>query len=455
MKIPDTICDLFRRKSQTNFSLAVYSVIIAILVWFAVSLILYPSVPKTIEKVSLDLEIGTTASSDNTLNVISCDVENVKVKVIGSRTQIANIDSDTLSAYVDTDNIYSAGRKNLPIKIKSTNGIKFEVDSVEPSTAEVIFDKYESAQFPVLPKIPNVKFNDNKTINSNEFSCEPNVVTITGPSSQIKKINTVYASSDREMILDSSYALSSDEIQLLSEDGTVIDNSAMTFDNTSFLINIPVLTVKEVGVYVQILNAPANFDQSCLNLKMSRDTIKIASKNSQTGIPDKLEIGKIVLSDITPDYSHTFYLNSVLETQNCINMSDFTSITVTMNQENLATKKIIIDQSRINISNAPNDGYDYKVITPSIELEIAGDAEIIEKITSNDIIADANLLNVNITEDQFINDVIFSCPKYDNIWAITNYKVSIQRTPKETSAPVQSGTSTHVQTETSTIYPDS
>lgn len=434
MKIPETIRDIFRKKSQTNFSLAMYSIIIAILVWFAVSLTLYPSVPKTIQKVSLDLPIGTTATYDSTLNVISCDVEDVKVKVIGSRTQIANIDSDTLTAYIDIDNVYSAGKKNLPIKVKSTNGIEFEVESIEPSTAEVVFDKYESAQFPVLPKIPNVKFNDNKTINSTEFSCEPNMVTITGPSSQIKKISTVYASSNREMVLDSSYALSSDEIQLYAEDGTVIDSSAMTFDNTSFLINIPVLTVKEVGVTVQIVNAPSNFDQSCLNLKLSADTIKIASKNSQTEIPDKLEIGKIILSDITPDYSRTFDLSTVLEAQGCINMSDITSITVTVDSENLSTKQITLDQSRVNIINAPNNGYDYKVITPNLNIEIVGESDVIDKITSNDIIGDVNLLNANITEDQFIYDVIFSCPKYDNVWAITNYKVSIQRTPKETSS---------------------
>ena len=121
MKIPDTIREIFRRKSQTNFSLAIYSVFIAILVWFIVSLTLYPSVPKTIEKVTLDLAIGSTATSDSTLSVISCDVQNVKVKVIGSRTQIANIDSDTLTAYFDRDYIYTTGRKILHIKVKSTN----------------------------------------------------------------------------------------------------------------------------------------------------------------------------------------------------------------------------------------------------------------------------------------------------------------------------------------------
>lgn len=451
MKIPDTIREIFRRKSQTNLSLAIYSVLIAVLVWFVVSLTLYPSVPKTIEKVTLDLDIGSTATSDSTLSVISCDVQNVKVKVIGSRTQIANIDSDTLTAYVDTDNIYTTGRKNLPIKVKSTNGIEFEVSSIEPSTAEVVFDKYESVQFPVQPKIPNVKFDKNKTLNPNEFSCEPNIVTITGPSSQINKISTVYAVSNREMTLDSSHALSSDEIQLFSEDNTVIDQSSVSFDTTSFLINIPVLTVKEVGVYVQIINAPASFDQNSLNLQMSTDKIKIASKNSQTEIPDKLEIGKIFLSDITPDYSKTFNIDQTLEDKNCINMSDTKSITVTMNSENISTRQITIDQSRVNISNAP-DEYDYKVITQNINLEIAGDAETIEKITPNDIVADVNLLNSNITEDQFTYDVTFSFPKYPDVWAITDYKVSIQRTPKETTTSAEEMTVT--TTTTANIFPE-
>lgn len=468
MKIPETIREVFRRKSQTNFSLALYSVLIAVLVWFAVSLTLYPSVPKTIENVNLDVNIGGTASSDSTLNIISCNVKNVKVKVIGSRTQIASIDTDTLVAYVDTEGVSTVGKKNLPIKVRSTNGIEFEVDSVTPSTAEIEFDKYESMQFPVSPKIPNVKFESSKTINSSEFTCEPDVVTITGPSARLSKIGTVYAVSNREMTLDSSHALSSDEIQLLSEDGTILDSSNLTFNTTNFLINIPVLTTKTVGMYVQIVNAPSDFNKDCLNFKMYADSkeidsITIASKNSQAKIPDSLEIGKIALSDIVPEYSCTFDLSQVLETQNCINMSGITSITVTLEpyesgetdeteepdeSKKITTKTLYLDQSRINISNKPDNNYDYSVLTENLTIDIAGPSDVLAEVTANDIIADVNLLNVNISEDQFTYDVMFSCPKYDNIWAITACKVSIQRTPKEVTTASDSAQNESTSTTT-------
>lgn len=450
MKIAEKMRNSFRRQSQTNFSLVIYSAIIAVLLWFAVSLTLYPSVPKTIENVTLDLAVGSTATADSSLNVISCDVQQVTVKITGSRTQIANIENDTISAYVDTDNVTSTGKKNLPIKIRSNNGIEFEVNSVSPSTASIVFDRYESMQFHVSPQIPKVTFEKSKTINSNEFSCEPDVVTITGPSAQLSKISSVNAISNREMTLDSSHALSSDEIQLLTEDGTVIDQSLMTFSTTNFLINIPVLTTKTVGMYVQIVNAPSDFDQSTLRFNMSADSITIASKSSQTEIPDSLEIGKIFLNDITPDYSHTFDLMPVLELQNCINLSGLNSVTVTLESDNIDTKTLSLDQSRINISNIPDKSYDYSVLTQNLTFEIAGPAEVISEVTANDIIADVNLLNANITEDQFTYDVMFSCPKYDSIWAFTTCKVSVQRTPKETTTAVVAGLPSYSTTTTAT-----
>ncbi|MDE5583159.1 MAG: hypothetical protein K2J08_05600 [Ruminococcus sp.] len=448
MKITEKIRAVFRRQSQTNLSLIIYSAVIAVLLWFAVSLTLYPSVPKTIEDVTLDLAVGSTSIADSSLSVISCDVEQVTVKITGSRTQIANIESDTISAYVDTDNVTTAGRKNLPIKIKSTNGIEFEVNSVSPSTVAVVFDKYESMQFPVSPQIPNVTFEKSKTINSNEFSCEPDIVTITGPSAQLNKIKSVNAVSNKEMTLDSSHALSSDEIQLLTEDGTVIDPSMMTFSTTNFLINIPVLTKKTVGMYVQIVNAPSDFDQSSLRFNLSADSITIASKNSQAEMPDSLKIGTIILSDITPDYSKTFDLAPVLETQNCINLSGLNSVTVTLESDNIETKTLSIDQSRINISNIPDKSYDYAVLTQNLTFEIAGPSEVVSEVTANDIIADVNLLNASITEEQFTYDVIFSCPKYDNIWAMTNCKVSIQRTPQETTTAAADDLQTESTTTT-------
>ena len=76
-------------------------------------------------------------------------------------------------------------------------------------------------------------------------------------------------------------------------------------------------------------------------------------------------------------------------------------------------------------------------------ISVVGPEEIINEITAEDIIADVNLLNADITVDQFNTNVNFSCPKYDNVWITTSSKVSVRRTKTEsTTSPEDTATST-------------
>lgn len=419
------------KRLKNNLSLAIYSVVIAILAWFIVSMTVYPSVPKTISNIPLDIDITGTPAAENDLSVISCSVDSVNVEILGSRAQIGNLNNENLKAHIDASNVTSTGTKQLAITVTSSSGIQYEVKSITPSTATVVFDKYDTRTFPVTPLIPDITFDENKTVYAEEFSCEPDTISITGPSAQLDKITTCYAVSNKEMTLDSSYTVTSDEIQLYSEEGALIDQSSLKFDTTSFIINIPVLTQKTVGLSVSVVNAPGTFDTDCLKFNMSADSITIASKNNLSEIPDTIEIGKIDLRDLDIGYSQTFKLKNVLDASNCINMSNLDSVTVTLDDSGLAKKSIII--SSFSVSNPPDRNYDYEVLTKQLDVTLVGPEDVISEITSSDIIADVNLLNAVISADQFVYDVTISCPKYDNVWAVTNSKISIQRKEKSVS----------------------
>ena len=408
----------------------ILSLLLAILIWLVVAMTLYPSIPKTIENIPLSVDIAGSPAADSGLSVISCDVDTVDVQLVGSRTQIGNLNAENLTAYVDYENVTSTGKKTLSIKVKSDSGINYEVKSITPSTAVVELDKYDTLPFEVKPKIPNVKYAEGKTIDPDEFTCEPDIINITGPSAQLAKISSVYAVSDRSLTLDSSYTLNSDEVQLFSEDGTRIDASSLLFDTSTFTINIPVLTQKTVKPVVQILNAPTDFDQSCLDFKMSADSLTIASNNSFSEIPDTLDIGKIPLSDLDIGYSNTFDISSVLETSGMINKSGIDSITVTLNDEGLAKKEIVLDGSSIRLSNTPNDNYDYDILTQKLTISVIGPEGVISELTASDFTADVNLLNADTSQDQFNYDVTISFLTHDNVWSVTKAKVSIKKTAK-------------------------
>lgn len=425
----------FKEKQlQNNFSLAILSILIAVALWLVISMSQYPDKLKTIAHVPLSTDISGTVAGSNGFSVISSDVSEVTVELVGSRTQVGNLSNENLEAYIDADSVTSAGERTLTIRIRSTSNINYEVKSVEPSSATIVFDKIDTREYPVYAQIPNVSSAvDGKVIDQDDITCEPSVVRITGPSAQLDKISKCYAVSNKELSIDSTYVLSSDEIQLYTDDNALIDQSSLKFSDMGFNITIPVRTQKEVELYVSIVDAPNNFDTDIIKFNLTADTIVLASNNSKTEIPSTLDIGKVSLSELKPGFSKTFSISNRLEGSDYENVSNLETVTVTFNDYDFTETALFLDDSRINISNKPDSAnYDYTVVTKRMEITVVGPEDVLEEITPKDIIADVDLLNANITTDSFNWNATFSCPKYNNVWVVTNSKVSVQRTPAPT-----------------------
>lgn len=421
MRIFEKIKKRLAEGAKNNLSLAVYSVIIACIVWFAISMALYPSVTKQIRDVQLSTDISGSTASENGLSIISCNLEHVNITVKGSRTQASKMSPDSFTAYVDTAGISTPGRKTLSVKVRCNDDIPFEVESISPQTVTVMLDKYETIEMPVEPKYPNISVINGKVIYQAEQKCKPDTVKITGPSEQLSNISKCYAYTDRKMVLESSVDLQTDQLQLLAEDGTVIDQSMMDFNTASFSINIPVLSQKTVKLSVQILGGSADFDKSSLKFNLSADSLTLASKNSQFEIADPLEIGKINLSDMDLGYTKSFDINTLLEASNIINMSGLENVVLTLDDSDLDRKEFTIDKNNIHITNKPGGSdYDYDLISNDVKVCIVGPKDELEKLTTADFFAEANLLNSDISVGQFSFDVTVSCLASNKVWAVAN-----------------------------------
>lgn len=419
----------FREKHlQSNLALAVSSVIIAIFVWLIISLTQYPDSQKTIEHIPLSRDILGSVAANNGLSIISSNVDEVTVELLGSKLQVGNLNNENLEAYLDADSVSDAGTRTLTIKIRGASNINYEIKSIYPQTATVVFDKTDTREFKVEPQISNLSVVEGKAFDQDDITCDPSVVRITGPSSQLDKIAKCYAVSNKELSIDSTYLVSADEIQLYTEDNAIIDQSALKFSETHFDITVPVVTQKEVELFVSIIDAPENFDTSIIKFTMSADSVLLACNNSQTEIPDRLDIGKVSLSELKPGFSKTFLLSSRLEGTDLENVSNLEAVTVTFNDTDFAQKPLVLDKSRINLSNEPDkSNYKYEIKTPRMEITLIGPEDVLAEVTPEDIVVDIDLLNANITSDSFNWNAKFSC-KYNNVWVVTNSKVAVMRT---------------------------
>ena len=57
------------------------SVAIAIVLWFVISIAIYPTTPRTLHHVPLKVEIAGTSAEENGLSVIDYDVQDVTVQI--------------------------------------------------------------------------------------------------------------------------------------------------------------------------------------------------------------------------------------------------------------------------------------------------------------------------------------------------------------------------------------
>ena len=427
MKLLDKVKQNLMRGVKNDLSLAIYSILIAIVVWFIIAITLYPSVPKTIQNVSIVLD---TSTASNNLSVISYDVERVDIRIKGSRTQVGNLDAGSFMAYFDTDNVTTPGKKSLNIKIKSSSRVNYEIESITPSTVNVVFDEFKSVEIPVKPQIPNMSVAEGKAIYSKEFSCDPEVITVTGPSAQLNKIAYANAISEKELVIDSTQNIPVERIEFFSEDDTKIDTTDLKFNTANLFIKVPVVTQKTVSLDVQLMRVPKNtFDTSFLKLKVSPETITIASKNSQAKIPDTLTISQISLRDLKDGYRETFDISSILAANDMINQSGVETVTVSLENTGLMKKDLLINKENIRILNPPNDGNSYSLVTGSLPITVIGPKSIVESITNDDFYAEANLLNTNSDLDQFTFEVLVCCSKSKYVWAVGQTNVLIQKTP--------------------------
>lgn len=424
----------FLTNLRSNLSLAIISLLTAIVVWFVISITQYPDAAKTVTHIPVSRDITGTPADEKGIRIMECDVEEVTVDLLGSRTKVGNFNNENLEAYLDASNIYSTGTKTLSIKIRSTNGTELNVQKVYPSHAQVKMDTYETREFPVTPVIPKINTPEGMAVNQDEITCSPESISITGPSSELDQIASVCAVINSEMSLEGSANVKSDQIQYYTSTGVTLSVTDKVKPSTSsFDISIPVRAQKTVGLSVEISGASNDFDKSSVHFKFSSDSITLASSNSQSEIPDPLNLGTINLSELTYDFTKTFSINTVLEPSSFTNVSGLDTVTVTLDNTGLAKKDLVLDGSRIPVINKPDQNYDYSLLTQTLPITVIGPEDIIDEVTADDISAYVNLIESNRQQDLFSAPVTFST-KYSNVWAVTKSNASIQRTAINSSA---------------------
>ena len=109
------------KQKGTDFGLKILAVVLAVIVWFILSITQYPIISKTITNVQVTFSTVGTKAEEKGLSPINYKQISVDVEIKGMNYEIGKYTSDDLIATVNLDKVTQEGRYDLEIDVKSNH----------------------------------------------------------------------------------------------------------------------------------------------------------------------------------------------------------------------------------------------------------------------------------------------------------------------------------------------
>ena len=420
----------FFRNFLKNLKNIIFALIIAIIVWFAISMQIFSDVTTHVSDIPIEIK-ATDYMERNALSVTESYADTVTVQLTGKRYEVGNLTADDFTAKADLSAITEPGEYTVSVKVtplKENSCTIYDKDlSVKIKVEKTVSRTFSVSQGTLKATADRVVPPSDMKIDS--ITAEPSTITLTGDSTAVEavksvEIRSVFAGETTESVT------SKGQIVFIGANGEVIENPDIKVDNDSFTVNITLYKQKTLPLTVQFTNVPSNFDIDSLKYSIYPESLTVSSPDDSLDSQEKFEIGTIDLSQLTTKYLQKLTLPITLP-EGYKNISGNTSAMVSFeNAENYTFLSYAVQKDNIRIVNVP-ENFDVEVLTNEVTVNVTGPAEEISALASKDIYATIDLMGTTLTTG--LKDVTAEFTlRGTNVrsWVTGEYKVSIQVTDR-------------------------
>lgn len=378
-----------------NLKTIIQSVVFSIIIWFVISIQIFPNITLHISDVKLSCEPTQYMQNEN-LHISSIDTESVTIQVQGKRYSIAGLAGEDFKASCDLSGIYDSGEYTVNVNVETVDkAVECEILSGN-ITAKVLVEKTISREFDVSVSANRLSISDGMQIEG-EITVSPSTIIVTGEERLVNSIGKVEVEPIYTETLDESAELRGEPV-FYSQLGVKMINPEVTTNEKSFTVSVPVYKVKTLPLNVKFTNFPTNFDDSVLKYSMSLTELTIASPDSSIDNLDVIDIGEISLNSLTLKDLQGGVALPVKLPDGYKNISGNKTVMLYFDDyDNFGQLGFTVPSDNINVINAPSS-FDVKVLTNLLTVNVVGLSSYIQEMTSDDIYATVNLLGIELSE---------------------------------------------------------
>lgn len=397
------------------------SFFLAVTIWLAVVINVSDETSRVIKDVKV--VIADTVPSQFDLEVFGDKDYKVDVTVTGKKYQISNaaLSADDILVTALTNNVDSAGMRTLTLKAEDAKGrSSYKISATSLKTIDVFFDKSKTVQFVVEPQL----IADGFDIVDEGFTCgevkvsEPSV-TITGPSTEINRIDKVVARLELEAPLSSNKSANAQLLVLSESDKSNFKYISLSNDTVG--LTIPVLRVKEVDTSVTYKNAPDAYVVEPLPFTVSpaRDEFNISV--DEYDMTTSFAVGTVDFKALSPS-NHVFSFSAA--DLGTAKYSDTEQYTVDVDMSGISQEYFTVDTRHFKITESATAKYSVSELNKSIV--VVGAPRELSLITADMLTVAIDLSELELKSGQTVTvPAVVTLKGATGCWVYGNYTVDV------------------------------
>ena len=414
-----------RKERSRKLFYMVFSVIVAIALWFYVVYVENRPFDSPIAKSNIPLEfVGEELLRDSNLIVSDVNVRQITAYFNGRYQDTSILSNMEIHAVVDLSDVLASpvptGTHALEYDLNYDAGNStIEEASRSPSMIEVTVERLVTEQIP-LQAVYSGSIAEGYM--AGELTLSRDFAESSGTEAAIRRIAKATVTLNRDNL--SKTTMEEQPIVLWDEDNNVIDmeEAGLTFTNgvDTAKITQTIRMVKNVALKLDILESLTATDAN-IRINYSVPYVTLSGDPEILADINEINLGTVNLKSIVTSFEQDYLIRIP---NNTTNESGETSVTVTISVENVATRRL--SASNISYRNAAETD-NVSVITQSLDITLRGDENQIENVTTENIRIVADISQYAGSRGTFVVTarVYVDGSDFDQVEAVGDYTVTV------------------------------
>lgn len=418
----------FRELFSNNRFVLLFSIVLAFVIWVAISMTASPEESYTVENVPVDFSLKGSLPEQLGLQAFGNTEFKVDVVVYGKRYIVSNLKPEDIKVTPDLSYVSSSGKNDVTLVAKpASDDADFTINSLSQTKVQVYFDTYKEVSYPLEPDIVAEKVIPDKGYIQESIYPSISNVTVSGPTTEVNKVSNVVARVSLSEPLTTTTTLEA-QITPISEYGGVPQYLDINHGQTKVTLTIKVLKLKELPVTVSYINEPLAYVSNPLPVTITPSRVTVAAEEADIDAMESFSVGTIDFNELGM-IRHTFSFPASAIKEVTVVDDNVKNFTVVIDARDKTSQTYTVSKNNITMLNVP-DEFEVTALEDISNVTIIGPKSSIDALNADGIYAEVDLSTISIAPGRHEVTARVFVRSFNDCWAYKTYKVPIQITQK-------------------------